>query len=44
MAMGGSISAPNEFEARIARLHREVSELEAIVAHLERVASLSARS
>ena len=44
IAIEGRSAVPNEFEARIARLDREVTELKAIVAHLERVASLSARS
>jgi hypothetical protein len=44
VVIGGSITAPNDIAARIARLEREVSELKAIVAHLERVAYLSAKA
>ena len=44
LVIGASITAPNDIAARIARLDREVSELKAIVEHLERVASLSAKA
>jgi len=44
IAASPNITAPNDTAARIARLEGEMSELKAIVAHLERVASLSAEA
>jgi hypothetical protein len=44
VVIAGGITAPNDTAVRIARLEREVSELKTIVAHLERVASLSAKA